>query len=65
MTTLSSNGGPLAATANGDTIQVSAGQRMLSATWGSVLTSLLGEDIPYDTMRDDSIPTDIASSHSA
>jgi solute carrier family 25 protein 39/40 len=34
--------GPLAATQASDVVQISVGQRMMSATWGSILTSLLG-----------------------
>jgi hypothetical protein len=43
MSALTSTGSPLAATqnGNGDT-QISVSQRMLSATAGSILTSLLG-----------------------
>lgn len=43
MTPLNSTGSPLAATAqNGQVGQISVGQRMLSATGGSILTALLG-----------------------
>lgn len=43
MTPLNSSGSPLAATAeNGQVGQISVGQRMLSATGGSILTALLG-----------------------
>lgn len=36
------NSGPLAAAQASDVVQISVGQRMMSATWGSILTSLLG-----------------------
>lgn len=42
MASSSANSGPLAAQGQIDADQVSAGQKMLSATWGSLLTSLLG-----------------------
>lgn len=42
MTTLDSNGGPTAATPDDDVAQISLVQKMLSATGGSILTSLLG-----------------------
>jgi solute carrier family 25 protein 39/40 len=43
MTDTRFNSGPLAATTQGsDVVQISVGQRMMSATWGSILTSLLG-----------------------
>lgn len=43
MTPLNSTGSPLAAAAqNEEPAQISVGQRMLSATGGSILTSLLG-----------------------
>lgn len=42
MTALNSTGSSLATTKNADVAQISVGQRMLSATAGSILTSLLG-----------------------
>lgn len=43
MTDTRLNSGRLAATTQGsDVVQISVGQRMMSATWGSILTSLLG-----------------------
>lgn len=43
MTSVKSTGSPLAAaTQNGAVGQISVGQRMLSATGGSILTALLG-----------------------
>ncbi|PCG98777.1 Mitochondrial substrate/solute carrier [Penicillium occitanis (nom. inval.)] len=50
MTPLNSTGSPLAATAqNGQVGQISVGQRMLSATGGSILTALLVT--PLDVVR--------------
>ncbi|KAH8704817.1 putative mitochondrial carrier protein [Talaromyces proteolyticus] len=49
MTAVPSNGGSLAATGAGDVAQISVGQRMMSATWGSILTSLLVT--PLDVVR--------------
>lgn len=43
MTALNSKAGSLAAASDSDIPQITVGQRMLSATGGSILTALLGE----------------------
>ncbi|CRG84578.1 Mitochondrial carrier protein MTM1 [Talaromyces islandicus] len=49
MTDTRLNSGRLAATQASDVVQISVGQRMMSATWGSILTSLLVT--PLDVVR--------------
>ncbi|KAL1970134.1 hypothetical protein VTN77DRAFT_6539 [Rasamsonia byssochlamydoides] len=49
MASSSANSGPLAANGGVDIEQISASQKMLSATWGSLLTSLLVT--PLDVVR--------------
>lgn len=52
MASAAGNGGqePLASAGQGDE-NISATQRMISATWGSLLTSLLGTDTKHCTPR--------------